>query len=306
MENWKINTVRITFFTFLMLSIFLFSKNQLLIQTQSQFEFIPGNIGIASLFPYQGFENLTLLSADVTMRTELKDFNDISMPINFTCDYIIYNPSTTVNASFVLPIFHDLSILADIVTDFTAFRAWVNGTPAPLQIIDDEFTENIEEELEYFFNFLCLNYTEFQNDTIIHVRISAEVTFSTSLGRNVQILTISNDLRTMNYWNNYFNKTVEFRVNGIQPTSYSDYSDTTPERKCLVTHYESGTSYFWFWEQEQIIENIVMIQWQIPRDKPFTFLVSWDFFSLLLFAISSALVLLVNRRRNKIKRCLHE
>lgn len=307
MECCKISVRKIKSFSLIMLLILLFSKNQLFIHSRSQFEYFPGDIGIASLIPYPGQGGLSLLDSSIIMSAELEDMNDFNMPIVFNCSYIIYNPTTTINASFLLPItydFHDYHYMDD---ERSTFTAWVNETEVELfYVLDYEFEEELEEELGYspFYISRSLNASEFQSNSVIHIEILGKVTFRTSLGRSANILSILYDLRTLHHWGSYFKQKVEFRVDGLQPSSYSDYSDTTPERKCLVTHYEAGSSYFWNWENEQIVENKTQVQWEIPREKPFTFLVNWDFYSILLLILSSSLIVFINKNRRK--RYLHE
>jgi hypothetical protein len=285
-----------------LISILLFSillkENQLFINTQSQFDYFPNDIGVASLIPYPGQDDLSLLEASVIVRAELEDMNNFNMPISFNCSYKIYNPATTVNASFLLPITHDFLEWEYMAVEMAAFTAWINDTQVTLYgWLNEEFPEEIEEELGYspYYGFHSLNASDFQGGSIINIELLGLVTITTSSGRSTKTLSALYDLRTLHHWGSYSKQEVEFRVDGIQPFSYSNYSDTTPERKCLVTHYESGTSYYWSWENENIIENNTIVQWVIPREKPFTFLVDWDLSSLLFVTVSSLIIILVNR-----------
>ncbi|MHA2255574.1 MAG: hypothetical protein ACXAAM_05860 [Candidatus Heimdallarchaeaceae archaeon] len=290
-----------------MLLILLFSKNQLFFQSRSQFEYFPEGLGIASLIPYPGHDGLSLLESSIIMSAELEDMNDFNMPIVFNCSYMIYNPTTTINASFLLPITYDFYNYNNMEEEGSIFTVWVNETRVELfYVLDNEFEEEIEEELGYspHYRSRSLNASEFQSDSVIHIEILGEILFSTSLGRIANVLSILYDLRTLHHWGSYFKQKVEFRIDGLQPSSFSNYSDTTPERKCLVTHYETGSSYFWNWENEQIVENKTQVQWEIPREKPFTFLVNWDFYSILLLILSSSLIVFINKNRRK--RYLHE
>ena len=101
-------------------------------------------------------------------------------------------------------------------------------------------------------------------------------------------------------WKGNIDKIIEFFVYGEQPYNYTDYSSSTPERICEIKNYDDYSSYTWQWENERIVENYVRIDFEIPRDKPFTFLVGSDLvFVMISIVISSFIVFKLGFQRKK-------
>lgn len=303
MEFCRSVTRKVISLVIILLLTFLLNRNQLFNTSQSQIEYFPGDLGLAGLIPFHGGENLSLEESNIEMRTEFKK-DDFLMNFTFDCRYSIYNPSDTVNVTLVLPLSDDLFY------HITSNSSVVNGTAVVLErvnsVLENEIEDILEEHIDsyFYYEYACIKNLELQENSTSVIQILIMSSIYISLGRSSKLLHAFYDFETMSVWNNYSDKSVEFRIDGSQPQLFTNYSDTTPEKKCLVTNYETGSSYLWQWENEQIIEERVYVEWLIPRDKPFTFLVDWDFYSILLLILSSSLIVFINKNRRK--RYLHE
>lgn len=293
MESSKLANKKISCVLIIFLLCLLKSTNQIMIQTQSQYIY-PNNAGIASLVPLLEQENLSLLNSDIIVRTELKDIEGDNLEFSYNCTYTIYNQGATMNSTLFLPLDHEL--YGFLPLDYAVL---VNGTHEEIEVIeilDSEYGDALYDIFEYsYLGFLCLDNTELlgNSNTTISIFISSQ--FSVFRDRTDHILTISYDVGAINVWNDYKNCKIECIATGVQPSYFSNYSDTTPERKCDVTTSGDKTSYLWEWENEEIIENQINVEWLIPRNKPFTFLVHWDSFGILLALISSILFIFSNK-----------
>jgi len=273
----------------------LISTKSLVFHTQSQFEFFPDYLGLASIVPFQGQENLSLINSEIVMRAEFDDATE-EMSFHYECNHNISNTDATNNATIVVPISVVLYYYVSV-----AYSAYVNNTALVIDVLESEYRTELDQYLgDYTYEYILLNNTELQGNSVTTLSFHMSFDIDFSKGRSAKILTLFYEVGAINLWENYQNKSVEYVVSGAQPFNYSDYSATTPERKCTVTYFETGTDYFWHWENEEIIEETVYAEWFIPRDKPFTFLVNWDLYSYIALTIFSLFVVFVNRtKRNR-------
>ncbi len=283
----------------------LHSTNQIPIQARAQI-YYPSYLGISSLvtYPLQEQENLSLIDSNIILSTELNNIRNDTMFCSFNCSYTISNLGTTANASFVIPISGDLYYYTS-----TDILARVNGTYVVVDTLErSEYRDELDVAFSYYpyYEYLLLNNTELQGSSNTIIEAFFGFTINIFADRTQRIISIFYDVGSINLWTDYLSKRVEYIATGVQPFSYSNYSDTTPDRKCEVTTYGEKTSYLWNWENEEIIENTIFAEWLVPRGKPFTFLVSWDSYGILMILISSFLLMFVNRIKKKKEDCLYE
>ena len=265
---------------------------------------LPIYMSSACLFPFEGGENLSLIDSTIHVNAESVGLTFRKL-ITFNCSFWIYNPNDTVNTTLILPISDELAYLT------SSSLTTVNGTAITVVDADLQTRGEIRNKLEdfgyshydYYYNsFRCINNLALLENSTSLVQFIIESDVSVSLGRYPNSLYLSHFTHLINIWNSYSRHVVEFLVNGSLPSRYSNYSVETPERKCLVTNYEYGTSYYWNWEHEEIIEDIVYLEWVIPRNKPFTFSVSMDFcFALISLPFFLIVYVYFNRRKTRFK-----
>jgi hypothetical protein len=246
-------------------------------------------------------ENLILLDSTVSLEADLQDITNATMPLQMECNYNISNTGVTTNTILVMPISYDLLHQQDL-----SYSVLVNGSVVELEILEYPEINYLDNNLilpvyEYFFFNATLG-----SNSITHVKFSTEFTFNESTGRTARTLWIFYQVSAVNIWDSYESVSVEFDIKGIQPSEYLNFTSSLPEKICSVSNYESGTIYYWYWETANITESIADVQWELPREKPFTFLVNWDVYSLMLLTISTILVAVYYRTRRKMKGCSHE
>ncbi len=297
MGRSKSNGMRAIIISIIFILSFFCNTNQIFIQTQSQYLY-PSNAGIASLVPLLEQENLSLLDSDIILKSELNDIEDDNMECSYNCTYTIHNLGATINSTLFLPLDNELFDFLSL--DYTVL---VNGSYRAIEVIDlldSEYGDSLYDIFEYsYLGFLCLNNTELLGNSITIISILLSFNFGVSRDRTDRILTIFYDVGSINVWNDYHNCRIECIATGVQPFYFSNYSDTTPERKCEVTTSGDKTSYLWLWENEEIIENIITVEWLIPRMKPFTFLVKWDISGILLIFLPTLLLVAAYRFQKK-------
>ena len=276
---------------------FLFNSTQISLQTQSQYLYLGGGAGIACAIPLSENGNFSLLESNVQMTFKMENKRSSYTPIKFDCNYTFSNNGSSSNVSLFFPIYSDL-----YYGNSVNYTSRVNGTEIDLQRDDRDWGGSIPSG---WFEYLITDEIEMLENSTLIVGFTIESMLLISRGREDYNFEIYYIVDTIHWWKEYNKKTVKFIIDGIQPYEYSNYSANTPQKKCLITNYVNSSSYLWNWENEQIIEERVNVEWLIPRDKPFTFLVGWDFYSMLLI-LSSSLLILVNRIRIRKKRCLHE
>ena len=275
----------------------LISTKSLVLHTQSQFEIFPDYLGLASIIPFQGQEDLSLINSEIVMRAEFDDATE-EMSFHYECNHNISNTGATNNATIVVPISAVLYYYVSV-----DYSAYVNNTALEIDVLESEYREELDQYLgDYTYEYILLNNTILQGNSVTTLSFFMSFDIDFSKGRSAKILTLFYEVGAINLWDNYKTKSIRYLVSGVQPFNYSDYSATTPERKCTVTYFETGTDYYWHWEDEDIIEDLIYVEWLIPRDKPFTFLVHWDLYSYIALAIISLFIVFVKRTKRKRRR----
>ncbi|MCG3216832.1 MAG: hypothetical protein KAS63_08930 [Candidatus Heimdallarchaeota archaeon] len=297
MKNYKHGLVILCF-----LILYMFTSVRISVLTESQPSYFSDHIGLGTIIPPLDDDTLRLTNANITIITEFADKREFLMPIIFDCNYSVFNPvATTSIATIVFPISHILLHYTKTIT------TWFNGSEVEFQSCDNDLISELQELSIYhidLYYFLCFSDVNLSGNSTSSFRIKIDAPKPIWMGRSAFEFSLIHNVQTSRFWNGETTKKVEFIIHGEQPFEHSNYSETTPLRKCSVTNYDNSSSYVWNWENERITEDLVDVTFFIPRDIPFTFLLNWDFGIIIMVMVSSSSVILVIKiLRNKKKKC---
>ncbi len=253
--------------------------------TNSQVYF-PYFLGIGTIIP--PFENnqLSITEASISVIAEVQYEKDYTAPITIDCNFSIYNPGPLLNTTIFFPYSDDL--MSYTPADLTI---WFNNTEVVPKGTHSETYQQLRNLFDnYYYWFYLMDGLVFPTNTTTQMRIKIETSLFIQLSRYSPQFYISIDVQASNLWMGNINQTIEFICKGEQPFEFSNYSITTPQRKCDVIDFDLGSSYIWTWETAPIIEETVYVTYRVPRDKPFTFLVVNKILVAMITIVVSALV----------------
>ncbi|MBY9016556.1 MAG: hypothetical protein KGD68_12750 [Candidatus Lokiarchaeota archaeon] len=243
---------------------------------------------------YDNNNSLNLVNADVVFTIDSTDFqNDIS--VLFDGYYTIHNPTnTTANVTIYAPFSYQMSTIESdwqvevnsIPTEFSF--VWHYSLNSNLSSYFENYTSNIDF-------YIVINTTILkENSQVISYRFYRN---TKNPLYNTDYFSIRYILGTARAWKNNITEKVEFKVQGKQPTSYTEYT----EKVCNISTIPDGKSYSWVWDNESINDDYVGINYRGRLLKPVEVL----FYIILLGSIGiggvTLLVFLIVRKKRKKK-----
>ena len=218
--------------------------------------------GIGHFLPMENC-SLIMTNASVIFNIEHKTSR---IDVEFEGNYTIYNPDESTNVTLAAPFstnFYNLESTSIVK---------IGGNITPFSIVEieiDEFpwSQYLESSHERYYSrkLIVINTTIPENSSI-----ELEYFFEayTADPNSVDGIEIYYDVGTSRVWNGSITESVEFRVHGKLPDSYShtysNYPGDVIDYNCTVTNIENGKSYLWEWLNEVITADAVFIEYSNP------------------------------------------
>ena len=168
----------------------------------------------------------------------------------------------------------------------------INGSVIPYEVIEFQYNETYlwDDYIFYEKNLIVCNITIPMNKTII-----LEYTFKTYVKpppSRIDYLKFNYDIGTAAAWNGTISETVEFKVHGRQPDSYSDYYNFS------IIDISDGKRYIWEWKNVVIPTGMrsVFISYRIDSSY-----ISLGNYYIVFFLLGIISVIILQRRVKSIK-----
>jgi len=267
----------------------IFSPNKFLKIAADPISIIPWGYG--GILPVSNSSGIVMENASVIF--EIHAIKKNVFDINFNGNYIFFNTNITQSILIGAPFGFELE------DNITNIRITVNDTIIPYELIriEEEYCPQWNDFLGSYYGsreFIINNIT-FQSNYLTSISYS----FSLYIDSGYAINWIKYDVGTSRAWGENITESVDFRVHGVQPGSYSS--------GCIIAKIENGKSYSWQWIDTVIWENNVGIRYDQRSfiDKHsvvFMFLFYYGIPALILGAAIFIIIFLIKRKnKNKTK-----
>jgi len=225
-----------------------------LVIRQSKADVVPIDfVGVGNFLPEVDVPFI-MTNANITFKIDANSYRK-GFNANFTGNYTIFNPGASENVTLAAPFssaFTGLEsscvVKIDENTIAYSFSEYTWGN------FSESTWEQYVSGLYYPRKFIIINVTFPENDSI-----TIDYSFNAYIDNRIDygMFQIFYDVGTSRAWNGTITEQVEFKVYGKQPYSYSG-------ENCIISEFEDGMSYIWYWENEIINEDRVYISYSIP------------------------------------------
>jgi len=247
----------------MIISILVFSSSNLSKRVNSNPIPVSNFLEIGGLLPSNTSFDLQMQQANVSM-----DINALGHPAHFIVEfygsYDFYNPNETI----------ELTIGAPFITDpfFNGF-SYINNIEPSMKILVNgikinhtySYFQNLEgwddyiDNYQFYRTFAIANVT-FTGDDVTNLEYSWQSELNTL--DNTQSLAFYYDVATGRAWSGNIMEKVTMSVIGKQPDYYTDYQHGLLSKNCVIDNISGGKNYSWTWENEEITDFYVGIEYE--------------------------------------------
>ena len=259
---------------------------------------VSNTVEFGGLLPSNISLNLQMQQADVCMSINAEN-HPYSFEVDFYGTYIFYNPNETIEliigAPFMIDYFYNgFNYIDNIDSNMQIFvnGIEVNHTYSYFQNLEgwEEYIENFQ-----FYRIFAIANVSFLGQAFTNIEYSWHSNIETY--DLMESLSFYYDVATGRAWSGNITEKVTMSIIGKQPDFYTDYQHGFLSKSCTIDKIPSGKNYTWIWENEEITDFYVGVEYKFD-----IYNTNYSITSILLGIVSFGITAYFIKKRKRKKR----